>query len=142
MGNGNQPLAKQAINKVEYIKPYQWKPGQSGNPNGRPKVKLVSEYVREKLADINPLTNKTVAEEIAEKVINQAIEGIHEARNTLLDRTEGKVIQTYSIDKQEVKITGSLDDLIKLRELALSQQNVTDDTQHEVIDVTTGNDSD
>ena len=38
----NKQLAKQ-------LKPYQWKKGQSGNPNGRPKGKTLKEFAREYL---------------------------------------------------------------------------------------------
>lgn len=94
--------------------PYLFKPGQSGNPNGRPKVKVVSEYVREKLADIDEKTGKPVGELIAETIINQSVIGLKDAVATLLDRTEGKVAQTYQIDSRELKITGSLEDLNQL----------------------------
>ncbi len=104
------------------LKPYIWKPGQSGNPNGRPKVKVISEYVREKLADIDPSTGKPVGEMIAEKLILQAIQGENDARTTVLNRTEGMVMQTYQIGRNEVIITGTLEDLIKLRALALDNR--------------------
>lgn len=41
---------KQPKNKVDYILPYMWKKGQSGNPAGRPKGKTMKEYAKEMLA--------------------------------------------------------------------------------------------
>lgn len=41
---------KQPKSKVDYILPYMWKKGQSGNPAGRPKGKTMKEYAKELLA--------------------------------------------------------------------------------------------
>lgn len=38
---------------VERLKPYQWKPGQTGNAGGRPKDTL-KQYVSKKLCDMSP----------------------------------------------------------------------------------------
>ncbi len=41
---------KQAKNKVDAIRPYMWKKGQSGNIMGRPKGKTMKEYAQEYLS--------------------------------------------------------------------------------------------
>jgi len=43
----NQSKNKQ---KIAPLLPYQWKKGQSGNPEGRPKGKTMKEYAKELLA--------------------------------------------------------------------------------------------
>lgn len=110
--------------------PYLFKPGQSGNPAGRPKVKVVSEFLREKIADIHPETGKIVAELIAERIVNDSIEGLKDAIANLLDRTEGKVAQTYQIDSKELKVTGTLEDLNRLMGMIEAQK-----IDHEPIEV-------
>ena len=35
---------------AKQLKPYQWKPGQSGNPGGRPKGKSLKRWTQEQLA--------------------------------------------------------------------------------------------
>lgn len=75
--------------KVENLKP--WKPGQSGNPAGRPKRKTLSEYATEQLDRIvDPETGKTRGEEIVEGWLNNAVV-TPALLIELLNRTEGKV---------------------------------------------------
>jgi len=40
--------------RVERLQPFMWKPGQSGNPAGRPKTKTLKEYMRETLERMTP----------------------------------------------------------------------------------------
>lgn len=49
------------MSEVGYQKPpreHQWKPGESGNPKGRPKEKTVKEYAREYLANMTDKEKK------------------------------------------------------------------------------------
>jgi len=69
-----------------------WKPGQSGNPKGRPPKNLsITSLVKEKLEQEGP-EGKTNAELIADAIIELAVSGDLSAIKELLDRTDGKVI--------------------------------------------------
>jgi hypothetical protein len=80
-----------------------WKPGQSGNPNGRPKAgKSFAERIRESLSEEDWTA-------IIEKATEQAKAGDKAARDFLLDRTEGKPNQKIDItehDPDEVIVIG------------------------------------
>lgn len=65
----------------------QWKPGQSGNPGGRPKWKPVSEALQH-------LVTPDVAEAIASQMLIRAGKGDVSAFNAVMDRLEGKVPNT------------------------------------------------
>ncbi len=64
----------------------QWKPGQSGNPGGRPKWKPISEALQH-------LVTPKVADAIASELILKAGKGDVSAFNALTDRLEGKIAQ-------------------------------------------------
>jgi len=70
-----------------------FKPGQSGNPKGRPpNIKYVSEALRELLANDKPITQEALADALAKNLVKRALKNSYDL-NILLDRTEGKVTQ-------------------------------------------------
>lgn len=92
-----------------------WKPGQSGNPNGRPKKNPVSDYLKEQLEAPIPQSmmdamkesarlvfceiygeSPTFGQMIAFKTIQTAAKGDVFALKELLDRVEGKVAQKHA----------------------------------------------
>jgi len=77
--------------KVSALRPYQWKPGQSGNPKGRPKRKTLSEAVYEVLMEEFPNTGKTNLEMLARVIVKEAMKGKFPFAKEILDRLEGKV---------------------------------------------------
>jgi hypothetical protein len=98
-----------------------FKPGESGNPEGRPKLTLLSEALREQLAEVLPgVDERTTAEHIARSMIREALTGNVVAAREIADRTEGR-------PKQSVDIDMSVRDWRQLAQAhGLSEQDVID----------------
>ncbi len=75
---------------------HRFKPGQSGNPGGRPKTKLITQAYRELLEQLDPEERKTLAQKLARKAVDQALKGSLAALKEITDRTEGKSVQPLS----------------------------------------------
>ena len=70
-----------------------FKPGYSGNPKGGPtNAKSISGHIRALLAESDG--DKTLAERIASKLIELALAGDRQAMDMVLDRMEGRPIQS------------------------------------------------
>ena len=63
----------------------QFKPGQSGNPSGRPASKLITDRLRARLSDPAKL------DQVVDQWLDMIAEGDSGALRELLARTEGKV---------------------------------------------------
>lgn len=77
----------------------QWKPGQSGNPGGRPKSAPLSQACRELLTQ--PVPNNptcTYAQAIAQKLAERALKGDILAAREIADRAEGKARQSIQFE--------------------------------------------
>jgi hypothetical protein len=84
--------------KNDNLVKHQWKKGQSGNPNGRPKSGFaLNEYITE-LANI-PVgrSKKTMLESVVSKVYEEALNGNMTAVNFLADRILGRPNQSIGI---------------------------------------------
>ncbi len=83
----------------------QFKPGQSGNPGGRPKTAPLSHACRELLA--LPLPDdpegRTYAEAIAQALAEKALAGDIRAAQEIADRAEGKPRQRLEIDNSALR---------------------------------------
>jgi hypothetical protein len=64
----------------------QWKPGQTGNPNGR---KNSAKDILNKILDTE-IDDKTTKEKLLNKLVNMGNRGNLNAIKEILDRTEGK----------------------------------------------------
>jgi len=79
-----------------------WKPGQSGNPKGRPKgAKSLNDLLRKIGDEKLEGTDLTKREAVMRKVYKLAYEGKPWAVQFIADRTEGKAVET--VRTQEVK---------------------------------------
>lgn len=64
-----------------------WKPGQSGNPSGRPKKKPLTEALQRVLAKLNDEELETLCRPYIEKLASGDVAALKE----VADRVEGKV---------------------------------------------------
>src|SRR4029453_4493897 len=89
--------------RLANLKP--WKPGQSGNPRGRPKSRTLSEAYRRALSLPIPgdPEGRTYADAAAEMLAKEAAAGNVAAAKELADRTEGRPKQTVDVTVDERK---------------------------------------
>ena len=107
--------------------PHSFKPGECGNPNGRPKRTKLSDALIEKLAAMMPdAPEETIAEGVARVLIEKALSGDVQAIREIGDRTEGKPPRKIELDAR----------LTDWRELArangISEQQVLDEARREI----------
>jgi hypothetical protein len=80
-----------------------WKPGQSGNPGGRPKSAPISDLLHVLL--LNPCENDPLkrihAEVIAQALIDRACGGDVKAAREIADRVEGRVPASVTVVTEE-----------------------------------------
>ena len=79
-----------------------WKKGISGNPGGRPRTRVLSEALRNRLAEIKPgdPAGRTYAEVVAENLIEIACSegpGAVHAASEIADRLEGRSRQSIEV---------------------------------------------
>jgi len=77
-----------------------WKPGVSGNPSGKSRMKLLSDDLRRMLTQ-----SPTRVRAITEKLVTMAEEGDLTAIQMVFDRLEGKPHQSIEIDQTFTNLT-------------------------------------
>jgi len=96
-----------------------WKPGQSGNPKGKPKgaLNIVSAIKREVLA--TDAEGRTAADIIGEKVVAKAKKGQMDAVHFVADRMDGPL-------KRVVALEGPTVDALAAQVVAILRAHVPD----------------
>jgi hypothetical protein len=89
----NKPKSKQKLHPA--MDAVKWKPGQSGNPGGRPKRKPVTELYEEMLSDPGLVADLRNA--IAKAIRKGNMAMVLQVRE-MTDRVEGKVMQPIEAD--------------------------------------------
>jgi len=85
--------------RIERLKPYRFKPGQSGNPKGRkPNLPQIAPMLRELGNEIAPGSTKTIFELIMRNTLLKAVNGEPWAVQFVADRTEGKALDRVQVD--------------------------------------------
>jgi hypothetical protein len=86
-------------------KPWLWKPGQSGNPNGRPpKEVCVTSLIKDILNEEVGKDKKTKAHQLARAIVNGAIGLDKTALKELLARVDGPVQQKVAVEEKVKQI--------------------------------------
>lgn len=98
-----------------------WKPGQSGNPKGRPRKEVcVTSLIKQYLGEIaDTRTGKTHEALLAEAIVAGAIKLHPTALKELLGRVDGSILERMKIDGSS-RVEISIGDLA--RELAKRQK--------------------
>lgn len=90
-GNSNENSKKRG----EHLVKHHFKPGQSGNPDGRPKTKLIT-LMYERI--LNDPANMAAIEAATVKLLRQGNMATVLHLREMADRTEGKVTQPIEAD--------------------------------------------
>ena len=78
-------------------KPWEWKPGESGNPNGRPKDQFsFMGILRSALAEKNA-AGKSVGQRLVARYIKLGLAGNPQALEAIMARIDGKPAQSLTL---------------------------------------------
>lgn len=75
------------MSNEENIIPHRFKPGQSGNPNGRPKGSSITPRLKRIIEE----NNGEIADALVKSAIKNALKGDFRFWNAIMERVEGKV---------------------------------------------------
>jgi hypothetical protein len=111
-----------------------WKPGQSGNPRGRPPTEATySNALREELAKIDPVTGRKNVHVIAEIAVARAKAGEPWAVSHIANRLEGLPTANMTIETRRDSISQYTD--AELEEL-IAKRLLDDAATHEAPETT------
>lgn len=88
-------METQRRGRIENLRP--WKPGESGNPGGRPRKRLIDRELEELLTK----EDSALAKAIAEVLLARARKGDLRAIQLVAERTEGRPRQAMEVSGPE-----------------------------------------
>lgn len=89
--------------QADHLKPWHWKPGQSGNPKGPPKGKPISllGILRKALEKVvNEKTGETVADQVIQALLVKSRKGSAQHIHEVFDRIHGKPKETVEYSEK------------------------------------------
>src|SRR5882672_7878216 len=94
------------IGKCLPPKKQRWKPGQSGNPSGKPSAhrEVIIDAVKAMLAEVDPQLNKNLFERLLEQCARRALQGSKWHMGVLLDYGLGKPRQGIEMDAKVLNL--------------------------------------
>ena len=100
--NSGKNKGKRGGNHPENLTPFQ--PGQSGNPGGRPKRKVLTDLLVEELETCVHGTDVTRAKEIIRRLVQMAAAGDLGAIKHIYDRIEGQPTQRIDVRTEAERV--------------------------------------
>jgi hypothetical protein len=88
--------------RLANLEGHKFKPGESGNPAGRPRTRGLVAALRSAVAETIP-DGRTIEQAIADELVNEALRGRRRlpAIAEIFDRLEGKAKQSVDLDVKE-----------------------------------------
>jgi hypothetical protein len=85
---------------------HRWRPGQSGNPSGRPRMGALAHACRTVLEQLVPgdQQGRTYAQAIAERLAELALKGHSSSIRELADRAEGRAGQLLNVEIRPARL--------------------------------------
>jgi hypothetical protein len=109
----NSDESKVAERAAKYSGLRPWKPGQSGNPSGRPKGSLsLTSILRKELHE----GNKRRARELVRALLDKAADGHFQHLHEVIDRIDGPVVA-------KVEVQGQLEHLLDVAQQVLPPEH-------------------
>jgi hypothetical protein len=94
----------------------QFQPGQSGNPGGRPKgvslTTLIHELLKEEVWNGKSLKGRKVADLLAKKIVQRAVQGDYRFVELVINRIDGKVPTLVAINSPSHETTELVRDFL------------------------------